>query len=538
MTHHSTDSQGMHTESATFRGIPEALVLFAVALAVRLINIDHPGYYDEYYHALAAGSTFGDEGQAGQGFIYGRAPYFTWLVSVFIRLFGDDLVTARMPSVLAGCLTVAVLYLVTRSVAGPVAGRVSALLLCFDPHSIFLSQLCRFYALHGLSFLLASLALYRAAYGPLRSWKTALYALISAGLLFYSQVLTPITTVGLAALLLWAATVIEWHKLRSFTAADIAILLIFVIGAAIAAYTFVPFGHIVSYYRGAPIFLEDYRWSFGYYPERLLDYYPLIMGILPLAVLAGLHRFRRFTWFCAVTFGVAVMVHSGAAAKQMRYIYYVMPYMYALVGIATAVAWPGIKRLSRQVLLAVPPVRLLPVSWSGPLALMLSTVVVLIAVMSNKGFRVAYGMLTATHADWPANYYDHIPSDWAAATPTLRKLAADSDVIISSSGIKALYYLGRFDYDLLLTLARETTTGTEFGNDYRHGRPVIASPQALATITSENKSGIVIIDEIHWRQPAFVPDEVADYLEQHMQRLDMPGQWRLIVFRWPVAGNG
>ena len=231
------------------------------------------------------------------------------------------------------------------------------------------------------------------------------------------------------------------------------------------------------------------------------------------------------------------MVHSGAAAKEMRYIYYVMPYMYALVGIATAVAWPAIRHLSRQVLLVVPPVRLIPVSWSSPLALMLSTVVKLSAVMSNTGFRITYRMLAATHADWPANYYSHIPSDWAAATPTLRKLAADSAVIISSAGIKALYYLRRLDYDLMLTLTRETTTGREFGNDYRHGRPVIASPQALATIVSENTSGIVIIDAIHWRSPAFVSDEVADYLEQHMQRVEMPEQWQLIVFRWPAAGN-
>ena len=86
MTRHPADSRRTGSESIPFRGIPEPLVLFAVALAVRLIHIDHPGYYDEYYHALAAGSTFGGEDQAAQGFTYGRAPYFTWLVSVFIRL--------------------------------------------------------------------------------------------------------------------------------------------------------------------------------------------------------------------------------------------------------------------------------------------------------------------------------------------------------------------------------------------------------------------------------------------------------------------
>ena len=123
-----------------------------------------------------------------------------------------------------------------------------------------------------------------------------------------------------------------------------------------------------------------------------------------------------------------------------------------------------------------------------------------VAVMSNTGFRVSYGMLTASDTDWPKHYISHRPANWEAATPLLRELAADTDILISSAGIKALYYLGHFDYDLLLTLTRETTTGQEFGHDYRHGRPVIASAQALATIMSENESGVVVIDEVHWRR--------------------------------------
>jgi 4-amino-4-deoxy-L-arabinose transferase-like glycosyltransferase len=165
------------------------------SLSASLI-LEHPGYYDEFYHALAAGSMLPDSSQAGHAFTYGRASQFTWMVSVFFQLFGESLVAARLPSVLAGSRSVAVLFLMVRSVAGPVAGRVSALLLCFDPHALFFSQMARFYALHSLTFLLGSLAVYQTMRGPLRSQVTMAYVLAAALLLVFSARLTPVTSVG------------------------------------------------------------------------------------------------------------------------------------------------------------------------------------------------------------------------------------------------------------------------------------------------------------------------------------------------------
>lgn len=535
MKEHIQVSENDRVTSAGFWCALECLFIFALAVTTRVIHIDHHGYYDEFYHILAAVSMSGESSTGIQEFSYGRATHFTWIVSVFFQLFGEGPVTARLPSVLAGSFSVMVLFLMLRSVAGPVAGRVSAILLCFDPHAIFLSQICRFYALHGLLFLLSSLALYKAVHGPLRSWSTLGYAAAVAGLLFISEHLTPITSVGVAALALWAATDINWQKLPSLPVIEKGILLLLLLGAAVAAFRIIPFGYIMSYYRGTPIFLEDHRWASGYYVEQLQNFYPLILGLLPVAILVGLHHFRRFTWFCTVIFGCVVLVHSGAGAKQMRYIYYVMPYMYAIIGVASAVAWPALKRASRQMLLEIPLPCRAPDSWYSRLALVLAAGILLFAVMSNTGFRVSYGMLTASDTDWPKHYISHRPANWEAATPLLRELAADTDILISSAGIKALYYLGHFDYDLLLTLTRETTTGQEFGHDYRHGRPVIASAQALATIMSENESGVVVIDEVHWRRKAFVPEDAANFLEEHMQRLDVPERWRMLVFRWPFS---
>jgi hypothetical protein len=279
---------------------------------------------------------------------------------------------------------------------------------------------------------------------------------------------------------------------------DRGILLLLLLCAAVATYNILPISHMAHYYSSAPIYLEEHRGSLGYYARKLLHYYPLILGLLPLALLIGLRHSRRFTWFCAVIFGSVVLVHSGAAVKQMRYIYYVMPYMYAIIGVATAAVWPELKRTSQLVIQKLPPTRWLPAGWSGTLAVVLSAGVLLIAVVANTGFRISHGLISASGSDW-LNSFHHRATDWAAATPALKDLVADTDVLISSAGVKALFYLGHFDYDLLLTLTREPSTGEEFGLDYRHGRPVIASPQSLAAIMDGNESGIVIIDKVHWR---------------------------------------
>ncbi|HYQ70371.1 MAG TPA: glycosyltransferase family 39 protein [Gammaproteobacteria bacterium] len=513
----------------------ESLAFFCLAFAIRLVHLDHAGFYDEFYHVLAAGSMLGDNSGLTGDFSYGRAPQFTWLVAVFQQLFGQDLVAARLPSVIAGSATVMVLYLLVSPAAGPVAGRVSALLLCFDPDALFLSQISRFYAVHGLAFLLGSTALYLAMRGPPRSWTTAAYAITAAALLVFSAQLTPITSVGVAALALWAATETDWRMLPSLAGGKKLALLLLLLVSVIAIINIIPFGHLAAYYQSTPLFLEGFRTSRGYYVDRLLGYYPLLLGLLPLATVIGLNHFRRLTWFCAVVFACVLLVHSAAAAKQMRYIAYTMPYMYAILGLATAAGWQYLKKLSRQAVMTVPPTRWAPASWMNAIALLLAAGILLFMAYANNGYRISLGMLRASAADWPQHYRSHQPSDWDAATPRLSDLASAADVLISSAGIKALFYLNRLDYDLLLTLRNETTTGQEFGLDYRTGRPVISSAKSLADIMSRNASGLIVIDEVHWRRESFVPDETAGFIEENMQRLDTPDQWHLRVYRWPPA---
>jgi hypothetical protein len=82
------------------------LALFFGSLLVRLINLGSPPEFDELYTVLAAqGCLVDGEPQIAEG-LYDRARLYTILVAVFFDWFGESLVVARIPSVIAGSLLV------------------------------------------------------------------------------------------------------------------------------------------------------------------------------------------------------------------------------------------------------------------------------------------------------------------------------------------------------------------------------------------------------------------------------------------------
>ena len=96
-----------------------ALILFLLALAVRLIHLARSPHRDELFHVMAALSLLADgDLSVDGGSPYNRAWSFTYLIAGLFRLFGESLVVARLPGVLAGAGLVAILFLWVRKNAG------------------------------------------------------------------------------------------------------------------------------------------------------------------------------------------------------------------------------------------------------------------------------------------------------------------------------------------------------------------------------------------------------------------------------------
>lgn len=536
----------------------DAAALFVAALLLRLVQLDHTPHMDELFHVFAARSLLEDGtlSIAGGG-EYTRASGFTRIVAATFRAFGESLVVARLPAVFAGSALVALLYLWVRGSAGRLAGWIAAGLLCLYPGSLYLSQLARFYTAHALLFLLGTVAVWKAVEeAPLR-WPRAAVLGVAAAACYLAALHLQVTTllgvaaVSLAALVVSAPRLVA--ELRRSRRARVAALLAAGGVAVLGALAFDPgrVERIVGMYRFADLWARDAVSEVQFYHYQLLLDYPAIWVIFPFVVLLGATVAPRFVLFAATAFGVVFLGHSFAAWKSARYLYYGMPFFFALAGVGIAAAWPrlvavvdeGLRRMLGPGGLApdrVDPGRL-AASPSRATATLVAAGVVAFAAAAGGAFRLTWRMLSVPDAAWAAPIQYRGESDWRGAAPLLAPALAAADVVVSSADLKPLYYLGRLDLVLSATELVRDASGAlpEFSPTAYTGRPILSTAPSLAYVMACAPSGVVVVERAHWRRDWAVSPEVADYLEARAERIELPAGLRLHAFRWerPVAAR-
>lgn len=510
----------------------EILAIFGVALAVRLIHLDHTPMWDELYHMLAAQSWSTDGTLAIADGEYKRASWYTKLVSLFIYGPYDPLVGGRIPSVLFGSALVTLLFYWTSAVAGRAAGWMVAMMLCFAALSINLSQIVRFYSLHAACFALGAYAIFRAIHVERSQTGRLAYALLAGAALCLAFSVQLTTLIGLAGLGLYGALLFARRWGPSLLGSPHGLVLtagLLLVGGAglLVVLSTGVLDEYWAHYRRAPFWGANNVDNIRYYAGWLNHQYSILLKLFPIAVGVAIWRHRTFSLFCLTIFTVAFLLHSFGASKHPRYFFYVMPFFFAIWGIALAELGSWVVVILRRRL----PGR------DGGSGARLTTALVITCIMilflaPNQAYQTGVLMMVRPDSEWRVKHpYRGFP-DWAAASDTLKPMAEQADVFLTSSGVKSLYYLGRLDYDVSVTLRYETKTKAEFGIDPRTGRPVISEPTSLKKLMKKHRSGLVVIDARRWRSKNSVTDAVADYLEAHTERIDVPKEWKLLVFRW------
>lgn len=120
-------------------------ILLAVAVALRLPDLREPLWYDEIWATLA---VLRDAGELWHVLVNDMHPplYPTFMFG-WIRLFGDSELAVRIPSLLAGVTTVALMPPLGRQFATPRAGWIAAWLLALSPVHVWFSGEARSYAI-------------------------------------------------------------------------------------------------------------------------------------------------------------------------------------------------------------------------------------------------------------------------------------------------------------------------------------------------------------------------------------------------------
>lgn len=512
--------------------------VFAIALVVRLIGLHHTPYVDELNHVMAAHSLLerGTMELTVGGVPYTRARLFTYLVAALFRVFGESLAVARMPAVLAGAALVAVLFVWVRSVAGRAAAWTAAMLFCFQPQSIYLSQLARFYTIQALCFFCGAILIYRAVTDRTLTSAGVLRRCVGALLLFLLALhFQIITIVGVAGVLLWAVADRARAWLRP-SQLVLALVSIVVVGAiALFAIQRGAFVSQLALFTYVDQWAAANRHNTRYYHDIFLDQYATIWTLFPLLAVLAISRNGRAAMFCLVPFVVAFVIHSLAAWKAERYLFSVMPMFFAVAGIGVA---EGARRLRPSIEGAL--------DWLAGTSLstrvrergtaLLFAFVVAFSALGNGATSYAMKMLLVSDGDWKLALLYRGQPDWDAAHAVLGPQVDSSAIVISSSELKSLYYLHRADVLLSVDyLGDPRNPGPEFTVFRKLARPVISTTESLDQLRACFTTGLVVAEHGQWRTPWSVKSGVADYIETSLDPVHLEPSTRLLAYRWRTS---
>ena len=508
----------------------DVAAIFCFAFGIRLLELDRAFTGNELFHLLA-GRSWSEDGTFSVAYgEYNRNGNFSIFLNLLTQIFGERAVVARMPAVLAGSLSAVALYVWMRFAAGRGAGWVAAILLSVCALAIDISQWARVYALFSFTFFLGAVGVYTAVVADLSRRNTLLVALASTALIAFSFSLHRLIIVGVGGLVLWLliehrALLWRWCRalLRSRWAMIVALLV--VIAAAAIAWTSDDVRRLILAFRDLQPQGADKQFDYLFYHRWFRSEYPLLWGLTPIAVVFAISRKPSFGLFCACIFFTVFVVYAFASRKWMRYMYFVLPFLFALWGFLVAQAFTWLQRISAEML------DRLEIDDRFPLLRRVATIAVFVVVAV---FFIGSNAIVSP-------VYQHLYSqsgyraDWKGARSVFASWLDDPDAIILASPMQhPLYYYDRADLEFGPKYVYESGTGgAEFGVDRRTGLRAVSSRESMELVFGCHGRGLLVMTKRRWRQSGYGPDdEVFALLQQRATELEGARQHGLVAYAW------
>ncbi|MDJ1009590.1 MAG: hypothetical protein QNJ13_17390 [Paracoccaceae bacterium] len=503
-----------------------ALVVFALAVLSRVGGLDRPPFFDELYH-LMAGLSWLETGEfrIAEG-TYRRAPLYSLITAGLLGLGDGSVALVRFSSTLLGAGLILVLYLWVRSFAGPVAAGLAAAAAIFWPEGIVVSQSVRFYALAGFLFVAGAIAVFVAVERPLSVAARVVLLAVAAAAFWLAAEFTPVILVGLCGLSVWLGLFVIvpalWTRPRGLWM--IAGLAALGLAGLAGLWAGGVLAEIWRDFRFAPDWVAEHRNNERFYNDMLLDDYGLLWLLTPVAALVALARQPREALFCLTLFGIALAIHSFAGMKVPRYVYHLLPFLFAIWGMAAgAVAHQAVRLLRETGTDAAAAVHArLAVA---PLGLALGAVAALFALQSAAALPEAAKRMLGQFRLADA-------ADWALAAPDIRPLLDEVEVVATPREPYVLWHIGRVDVIADASRLSEVHGAVEFDPDPRTGAPMIGSAEALAAVVGCSRSGIFVAPVEMRPVNAAILAGLESLPATRLSQVEMPPRSGIEVIRW------
>jgi hypothetical protein len=291
----------------------------------------------------------------------------------------------------------------------------------------------------------------------------------------------------------------------------------------------------IERYRYTPLFASGSVDDFWFYHLRFVLTYPTLWTLVGLLAIAALIRAPRLGWLAVTVFGVSFLLASFAGQKGMRYFCYAQPFIAMLWGLGLAQIAPALSgwlQSSRHHLTRAG-------AGAGRLSdattqLLVYSALAMVIVMNP--FWLRSGAVIGNVA-----LPGEIPrTDWRAARDALSAWIAESEIVITTEELGAIYFLGRSDVRYSPNKIGEIPEDQrhEFGIDPRLGLPLISTTESLEKLMTCFRSGIVVGPIEHWGNPILVSEPVQAVIRAHAQPIEVPKKSHLYAWGWKRQALG
>ncbi|MFQ6550863.1 hypothetical protein AAD018_000790 [Aestuariibius insulae] len=490
----ATERSSPARQSALFVGA--LLLVFGLAFVSRIAMLGAPPIYDELYQLVPALSYHAGEGFSVLDGTYDRASDFTRLIAASFDLTGEPSWWAArlIPSVLPGVLLVVAIFAWAWHVDRRGTAVIVAVFLILWPNGIEVSQYIRFYALHGLLFVLATMAVY-AVFEEARTVAIRVGLLLGAGILLAAAYrLQMLTLLGAGALGLWVAMAYGPRWLREIPWVKWAVLAaVVVVGGVLASGVLNDtLGWLWTTYRWEP-------WPASgdttFYHRDFRDNYPTFWPLFPVAALIALRVNFKPAFFCLVLFAVCFVLQTFGGLKNIRYLYPVMPFLFVIWGIALraviSAVFGWLIETSREAVSPLVAERWVrPVAWSG------IVVALAFAFFANAAFVRSVGLIAGLN---DGELLGKVRWQWRSAEEVVTPWLERGALVVTTEEMRAVEWLGDYDVgfnrprfsELLYSLGPDTQA---FAADFRTGRPLTGDVGDIERLIACHPVGVVLAD--------------------------------------------
>ncbi|MBN2104178.1 glycosyltransferase family 39 protein [bacterium] len=535
--------------------IISALLVFTLGgAALRLIHIGRPSIWVDEANTVFSAESVIETGLPlmPTGYVYGRAPLYTYSVTFIYQILGASLENARIISAIFGVLCIPLVYVIATLFFGWRVGLISAFFTAFGFYEIGWSRVARMYTQFQF-FTLLSLLFFLLGFERQIFPKTSLNK--RSWNLFDFPFLEGVDIVAL--LLFGLMTVITYFGIHRLAALNLSGLVAYILIRTsekalsksdrhrwLNKYSLISMFILIT---GALMFLI--MPAFIQSLIQFMDYTPAWAKtgssvIDPLVLIKFLFSRYRFPLGLLFVWGSIQVILRRNRPGWMPLLLILIP-LFSLSFIFTHRhpkylfgVYPFFFMLAAYGLICLMEVK--SVTFFRRFHISKKSIQRIIAILIGAAFIISPWLRIAKNIPWQedgksngAVYFN----EWKEAAHILHQQMKPNDLVICSLPEALLYYDIGTDWALNgnnLALSSERMIVDKQGRfiDVYAGRPLIDSLDLLTDLVNTRVRGWILFTVYHYNRPDIVPPDIRNYLETHFHSPRWTKNHTVVIYSW------